>query len=590
MPITIIPDTGVNNIYINSDTGRNVIISGIAGGGAFGAKHNSLLEIQGGATGEYYHLTAEEYANLNTGLDGSLYYLNNNPSGFISTQEAEFRFVNVTGNESVSGQKRFFDNIFFESGIDITGFINFYLNQQTSPLEGQVGWHPDYGTVQIGMNGGDVINPVGFKNFYRVKASEAIRKGKVVMAAGSVGNSEFILAKEAHGIGPSGELIMGVASEDISQNEFGDVVAFGAVKGINTSSYPVDSILYYDPAVTGGLTPQIPEAPNAKVIVGLNTSQANNGTVFVRVSAGSQLGVTDSNVKFTSLNDKDVLLYNLNSGVWLNRQINTGDISGASDFVTKSETGVFYPISNPSGFITGVELSGYSTINFSTGISGYLQSEISLLQQNTGSYYLNSNPSGFITGVDLSSYATINFTTGISGELQGKISSLENNTGNYYLNSNPSGFITGVDLSSYATIDFTTGISGELQQKISSLENNTGNYYLNSNPSGFITGVNLSNYATIPFVTGISGNLDSKIQILYSQTGLYVTGNVIRPSDTGQFYPTSNPSGFIGNSGLSGYATIDFTTGISGYLQSQISGESQTPNSVQNIIGSSLFL
>jgi hypothetical protein len=409
-----------------------------ASGGKDELSHNSLGGLQGGQSGEYYHLSQSEYANLTTGaFETGSFYPSNNPSGFVGLDQANLLFVNVTGNELISGEKTFFDNIFFESGIDITGFINFYLNQQTSPLEGQVGWHPDYGTVQIGMNGGDVINPVGFKNFYRVKASEAIQKGKVVMAVGSVGNSEFILAQEAFGIGPSGELIMGIAAENIAKNDFGDVVAFGPVKGIDTSSYPLNSILYYDSTVTGGLTPQIPEAPNAKVIVGLNTSQANNGIIFVRVSAGSQLGITDSNVKFTSLNDKDVLFYNLNSGVWLNRQINTGDISGASDFVIRSETGVFYPLSNPSGFITDVDLSGY------------------------------------------------------------------------------------------------------------------------------------------------------------------VTGDVVRPSETGDFvttfqtgdfYPRSNPSGFIGDSGLSGYATIDFTTGISGYLQSQIGTGGQAPNSVQNIIGSSLFL
>lgn len=353
-----------------------------------------------------------ETGNFITSSQTGQFYAASNPSGFIPTQEADIRFVNVTGNESVSGQKRFFDNIFFESGIDISGFVNFNLNQQISPLEGQMSWHPDYGTVQIGMNGGDVINPVGFKNFYRVKASEAIRKGKVVMAAGSVGNSEFILAKEAHGIGPSGELIMGIASEDISQNGFGDVVAFGAIKGVNTSSYPLDSILYYDPLITGGLTAQIPEAPNAKVIVGFNATQSNNGIIFVRVTAGSQLGTTDSNVKFTTLNDKDILFYDLNSGIWINRQINTGDISGISNFVAKSETGVFYPSSNPSGFITGVDLSSYATINYTTGISGDLQNQVTTLSNNTGSYYLNSNPSGFAaTGVS-NNFTEIQYISG----------------------------------------------------------------------------------------------------------------------------------------------------------------------------------
>jgi hypothetical protein len=126
-----------------------------------------------------------------------------------------------------------------------------------------------------------------------------------------------------------------------------------------------------------------------------------------------------------------------------------------SDYLSKSETGVFYPRSNPSGFITGVDLSAYVTGDV-------------IRPSDTGQFYPASNPSGFITGVELSGYSTISFTTGISGYLQSEISILQQNTGSYYLNSNPSGFITGVDLSNYATIPYTTGISGNLQTQINS--------------------------------------------------------------------------------------------------------------------------
>lgn len=81
MPITIIPDTGVNNIYVNADTGRNIILSGINATGEnifisgieTLAPHNQLAGLQGGQAGQYYHLTADEYANLNTGIDTSLF-------------------------------------------------------------------------------------------------------------------------------------------------------------------------------------------------------------------------------------------------------------------------------------------------------------------------------------------------------------------------------------------------------------------------------------------------------------------------------------------------------------------------------------
>jgi hypothetical protein len=82
----------------------------------------------------------------------------------------------------------------------------------------------------------------------------------------------------------------------------------------------------------------------------------------------------------------------------------------------------------------------------------------------------------------------------------------------------------------------------------------TGNFYPASNPSGYITGVDLSSYSTISFSTGISGYLQNQVTNLNNQTGSYVTGSVVRPSETGvfitqsqtgAFYPASNPSGFI---------------------------------------------
>ena len=62
------------------------------------------------------------------------------------------------------------------------------------------------------------------------------------------------------------------------------------------------------------------------------------------------------------------------------------------------------------------------------------------LHSETGAFYASSNPSGFITGVDLSSYATTQYVTGISGSLQGQITNLNNQlvytTGNQSISGN----------------------------------------------------------------------------------------------------------------------------------------------------------
>jgi len=173
---------------------------------------------------------------------------------------------------------------------------------------------------------------------------------------------------------------------------------------------------------------------------------------------------------------------------------NINNLTGVTgSFITDSETGLFYASSNPSGFITGIDLSPYTTEDFVTGVSGFLQSQISsnysditgiinttgsfvlksetgsfISDSETGQFYSKSNPSGFITGVDLSSYIQ------------------DSETGAFYPTSNPSGFITGVDLSSYIQ------------------DSETGAFYPTSNPSGFITGGGGGDVSTGINVTGLS--------------------------------------------------------------------------------------
>ena len=90
-------------------------------------------------------------------------------------------------------------------------------------------------------------------------------------------------------------------------------------------------------------------------------------------------------------------------------------------------SGEAYPSNNPSGFITGVNLSSYATIANLNAVSGALQTQINNISGGgsiTGDYYPNSNPSGFITGVDLSTYAT-NSNLFLTGQnLDNKINSL----------------------------------------------------------------------------------------------------------------------------------------------------------------------
>jgi hypothetical protein len=179
-------------------------------------------------------------------------------------------------------------------------------------------------TLNIVMeDSGEVIQHIGEETYYRVKASATITEGQVVMFTGTVGASGGLRGAPATGLtSTQSEYIMGVATQNIANNGWGYVTWFGEVKGVNTTggaeAWVDGQILYYNPAVAGGLTKTVPTAPNPKVIVASVVHAASNGILFVRPTFGSALGATDSNVEITGLANGDLLQYDSVQARWEN--------------------------------------------------------------------------------------------------------------------------------------------------------------------------------------------------------------------------------------------------------------------------------
>jgi len=222
----------------------------------------------------------------------------------------------------------------------------------------------------------------------------------------------------------------------------------------------------------------------------------------------------------------------------------TGDYATHDELTGYQPAGNYYSASNPSGFITGVDLSNYYQKNETSSndeISNALNDK-----QNAGDYYSASNPSGFITGVDLSEYAKSEDLTAYQEK------------GDYYSASNPSGFITGVDLSDYYKKNETSS-RDEISNALTSKQD-AGDYYSASNPSGFITGVDLSNY----------------YQKNETSSNNEISNALSNKQDAGDYYSASNPSGFltahqdvtnldyVQNSAL-GYTPSTFISSVSGH-------------------------
>ena len=227
------------------------------------------------------------------------------------------------------------------------------------------------------------------------------------------------------------------------------------------------------------------------------------------------------------------------------------------DYLTTADSGNFYPMEgNPSGFLTGVDLSDYYKKN-ETSSKQEIGDVINEINNNitnlSGKYYpLTSNPSGYLTahqdisdkldvtaftaytatakGIEYSAGENINITNHVisgkdwSAEIEnattGKLDATAFNTGDFYpMTGNPSGFITGVDLTPYQE---KTGMTA--YQPV-------GDYYSASNPSGFITGVDLSNYykknetsSKEEISAALTGKLDESAFTSYTATATAVQG------------------------------------------------------------------
>lgn len=213
------------------------------------------------------------------------------------------------------------------AGIDGPLYIDFNTTQNPLPADATGRLYYDsndqFQTLAFQMNG-NAVQKVGEELYYRVKCQGAITRGQVVSFAGTLGASGGLIGKAATGLTvEQSYYVLGVAAETGNNNDWIFVTTFGEVKNINTTggveAWVQGQELYYDPAVTGGLTKTKPTAPNPIALVAAVVHVgSSNGILFVRPTFGSVLGGTDGNVQFSTLNNGDVIVYDGPQQRWEN--------------------------------------------------------------------------------------------------------------------------------------------------------------------------------------------------------------------------------------------------------------------------------
>jgi hypothetical protein len=242
--------------------------------------------------------------------------------------------------------------------------------------EGKLVWNNTDNTVDIEYNG--VTLQVGQEQHFYGKAVGNIADGEVVMFAGAQGDHLLMTKADASVDGFREEWVIGVATQDFVNNEYGYVTTFGAVRNLDTSAFSEGDLLYFDVTTAGALTNVEPAKPNHTVLVAAATRiHSTEGTIFVRPSFRSMLNELH-NVDVDDATNNDVIAYNSTSGNWENTKdlgLNTVSLTPA-DNVTHTEGKMYYN----SEYKALTVFSDISDISLQVGLEDWIR-----VYNNTGS-------------------------------------------------------------------------------------------------------------------------------------------------------------------------------------------------------------
>jgi hypothetical protein len=200
----------------------------------------------------------------------------------------------------------------------------FAVSGGTLTTEGQLTWDAENHCPQYRPDAADVNIQVGQETYVRVlnNSGAIIPNGAAVYMNGAgQGTTRYrptVLLASASAENKS--YVLGVATHQIEIGQEGMVTVRGIVNDVNTQAVPAGSLLYLGVAPgTWSGNELVP--PSHNVVVGRCIySQTNNGSIYVSANIGHEIEELH-NVKFTNLQNKDVLQYDAGQQLWVNKAV-----------------------------------------------------------------------------------------------------------------------------------------------------------------------------------------------------------------------------------------------------------------------------
>jgi hypothetical protein len=193
---------------------------------------------------------------------------------------------------------------------------------------------------------------------------------------------------------------MGVTSEAISNNADGKVYQFGKMR-VNTSAFADGDILYVSTTVAGGFQTTQPIAPNNIIVAAAVVHAANNGTLMIRPTLGSNIN-SDEGVLITTPANNNVLTYESSTSLWKNKTVET-----ALGYTPLA--GVHSIIPMVSGDVTYNGLAASTSASNQTGLSVRVAPYIPAQSITTSNLFIN------VTNATAGSLCTIVIYSDLNG-------------------------------------------------------------------------------------------------------------------------------------------------------------------------------
>jgi hypothetical protein len=301
-------ETHAENLYTKQDTVilRDGAVAGLADGEYAGAVAKNYNGVNDGMLAFDRHGYArvgdvgdlQKIATIEeTPTDGNFAYYdsmeNQLKTKTISTTDLTdvLDIVKTSGDQTIDGVKT------FTASTNVND-INFDLTETGVPLEGQLKWNAEAGTLSVGLPGGG-SNEIGQEVEFRARAAENILNGQVVWISGATGAVKEVSLVDSSNFDEACKTIA-VATEDISNNQQGRFTTFGLIRDLNTNSFTEGDELYVD--ISGNLTNVMPSVGEVVIRIGVVTRQsATVGEIFVNIQidrATTQAMISQENTGF----------------------------------------------------------------------------------------------------------------------------------------------------------------------------------------------------------------------------------------------------------------------------------------------------